>query len=121
MIVFSIKLAIGVALFTVVTAAMILQSTRRIYHLGGVMKSESRIATSTFLDGLNGLRSVRSIGGERYVVELDPPSIPQQYASSVIAAYRRTRLTSARAVELLHDTLAETDLPEPDRTAGSEY
>jgi Zn-dependent peptidase ImmA (M78 family)/DNA-binding XRE family transcriptional regulator len=59
--------------------------------------------------------------GERYVVELDPPSIPQQYASSVIAAYRRTRLTSARAVELLHDTLAETDLPEPDRTAGSEY
>jgi ABC-type multidrug transport system fused ATPase/permease subunit len=81
MIVFSIKLAIGVALFTVVTAAMILQSTRRIYHLGGVMKSESRIATSTFLDGLNGLRSVRSIGGERYVVD--------QYADQV-KKYHRT-------------------------------
>jgi ABC-type bacteriocin/lantibiotic exporter with double-glycine peptidase domain len=68
MIVFSGKLAGGVAVFTAVTAIMILQSTRRIYQLGAVMKSESRIATSTFLDGLNGLRSVRSIGGERYVV-----------------------------------------------------
>jgi Zn-dependent peptidase ImmA (M78 family) len=59
--------------------------------------------------------------GERYAVELDPPAIPQEYASSVIAAYRRKRLTPARTVELLHDTLAETDLPEPDHTAGSEY
>jgi Zn-dependent peptidase ImmA (M78 family)/DNA-binding XRE family transcriptional regulator len=59
--------------------------------------------------------------GERYAIELDPPSIPQDYASSVIAGYRRKRLTPARTIELLHDTLAETDLPEPDSTAGSEY
>lgn len=59
--------------------------------------------------------------GERFTVELDPPSIPQGYASSVIAAYRRKRLTPARTVELLHGTLGESDLPEPDHAAGSEY
>lgn len=59
--------------------------------------------------------------GERYAVELDPPSIPQEYASSVIAAYRRKRLTPARTVELLHGTLTESDLPEPDQTTGSGY
>jgi ABC-type multidrug transport system fused ATPase/permease subunit len=68
MVVFSVKLAIGVAVFVMITGVAILQSTRRVYQLGGVMKNESRIATSTFLDGLNGLRSVRSIGGEQYVV-----------------------------------------------------
>lgn len=59
--------------------------------------------------------------GERYVVELDPPSVPQEYASSVIAAYRRKRLAPARTVELLHGTLTESDLPEPDQTTGSGY
>jgi len=34
--------------------------------------------------------------GERFTVELDPPSIPQEYASSVIAAYMRKRLTPAK-------------------------
>src|ERR1700691_180138 len=68
MLVFSMKLAIGVAVFVMITGIAILQSTRRVYLLGGVMKNESRVATSTFLDGLNGLRSVRSIGGEQYVV-----------------------------------------------------
>lgn len=68
MIVFSIKLAAGVAIFVLITGVTVLRSTRRVYHLGTVVKTESRIATSTFLDGLNGLRSVRSIGGEKYVV-----------------------------------------------------
>jgi ABC-type bacteriocin/lantibiotic exporter with double-glycine peptidase domain len=68
MIVFSFKLAAGVAMFVLITGIAILQSTRRVYLLGSVIKNESRIATSTFLDGLNGLRSVRSIGGEQYVV-----------------------------------------------------
>ena len=81
MIVFSSKLAIGVAIFVVITGVTILQSTRRVYQLGSVIKAESRIATSTFLDGLNGLRSVRSIGGEKYVVS--------QYADQ-IARYNRT-------------------------------
>jgi ABC-type bacteriocin/lantibiotic exporter with double-glycine peptidase domain len=75
MVVFSPRLALGVALFIAITAATILRSTRRIYQLGNTIKSESRVATSTFLDGLNGLRSVRSIGGESYVVH--------QYGSQV--------------------------------------
>jgi len=68
MLMFSVNLTLAVGLFIVVTGVVILQSVRHIYHLGGVIKTESRIATSTFLDGLNGLRSVRSIGGEAYVV-----------------------------------------------------
>jgi ABC-type multidrug transport system fused ATPase/permease subunit len=50
MILFSIKLAIGVAIFTSITSLAILRSTRRVYRLGAVIKTESRIA------------------GERYVV-----------------------------------------------------
>jgi ABC-type bacteriocin/lantibiotic exporter with double-glycine peptidase domain len=68
MLVFSLKLATGVAIFVVITSVAILHSTRRVFQLGSVVKAESRAATSTFLDGLNSLRSVRSIGGEKYVV-----------------------------------------------------
>jgi Zn-dependent peptidase ImmA (M78 family)/DNA-binding XRE family transcriptional regulator len=52
--------------------------------------------------------------GERFVVELEPPSVPRAYASAIIAAYRHRRLTADRVVELLHDTVTEDDLPEPD-------
>jgi hypothetical protein len=38
------------------------------------------------------------------------------YASAVIEAYRHKRLTPARTVELLHDTIGEADLPDPDDT-----
>jgi hypothetical protein len=34
----------------------------------------------------------------------------------VIEAYRHKRLTPARTVELLHDTIGEADLPDPDDT-----
>jgi ABC-type multidrug transport system fused ATPase/permease subunit len=68
MLVFSVKLAVGVVIFVAITGVTILRSTRRVYQLGTVVKAESRVATSTFLDGLNGLRSVRSIGGGKYVV-----------------------------------------------------
>ena len=81
MLVFSFRFAIGVAIFVAITGIAILRSTRKVYRLGTVVKSESRIATSTFLDALNGLRSVRSIGGEGYVV--------QQYADQ-IRKYNRT-------------------------------
>lgn len=81
MLVFSFTFAIGVAVFVAITGIAILHSTRKVYRLGTVVKTESRIATSTFLDGLNGLRSVRSIGGERYVV--------QQYIEQ-IRKYNRT-------------------------------
>jgi ABC-type multidrug transport system fused ATPase/permease subunit len=66
--IFSWRLAAGVAIFVAITGVAILQSTRRIFQLGSVVKAESRVATSTFLDALNSLRSVRSIGGEKYVV-----------------------------------------------------
>jgi Zn-dependent peptidase ImmA (M78 family)/DNA-binding XRE family transcriptional regulator len=57
--------------------------------------------------------------GERFTVELDPPSVPRAYASAVIDAYRRKRLTPARAVELLHDTIGENELPDPDNMSLS--
>ena len=69
MLVFSLKLAVGVALFVALTGVAILHSTRQVFRLGSVMKAECRVATSTFLDALNSLRSVRSIGGEKYVVK----------------------------------------------------
>jgi Zn-dependent peptidase ImmA (M78 family)/transcriptional regulator with XRE-family HTH domain len=52
--------------------------------------------------------------GERFAVELDPPSIPPGYAQSVVTAYRRNLLTSARTLDLLHGTASEEDLPDPD-------
>ena len=58
--------------------------------------------------------------GERYVPELDPPSVPRAYASAVISAYRQKRLTAARTVELLHGTVGEDDLPDPDGTSADE-
>ena len=41
------------------------------------------------------------------------------YAGAVIDAYRRKRLTPARTVELLHDTIGEADLPDPDDNSAS--
>jgi Zn-dependent peptidase ImmA (M78 family)/DNA-binding XRE family transcriptional regulator len=52
--------------------------------------------------------------GERFAVELDPPSVPPAYARAVVSAYRTGQLTAARTVELLHHSVSETDLPEPD-------
>jgi len=52
--------------------------------------------------------------GERFAVELDPPSVPPAYARTVVGAYRRGQLTAARTVELLHHSVGEADLPEPD-------
>jgi Zn-dependent peptidase ImmA (M78 family)/transcriptional regulator with XRE-family HTH domain len=88
-------------------------------HLKNLNLIDSRTREALVEDGL--VKGELFEFGERYAIELDPPSIPQEYASSVITAYRHKRLTPARTVELLHDTLAETDLPEPDHTAGSEY
>lgn len=81
MLIFSALLAAAVGVFIFLTGLAISQSTRKIFRLGLVVKNESRIATSTFLDGLNGLRSIRSIGGESYVVG--------QYAEQILS-YNRT-------------------------------
>jgi len=52
--------------------------------------------------------------GERFAIELDPPSVPRAYASAVVSGYRRGQLTAAKTVELLHHSVDEADLPEPD-------
>jgi Zn-dependent peptidase ImmA (M78 family)/transcriptional regulator with XRE-family HTH domain len=59
--------------------------------------------------------------GERFFVELDPPSVPRAYASAVIAAFRQRRLTAVRAVELLHGTISEDDLPDPGVSSPDEF
>jgi Zn-dependent peptidase ImmA (M78 family)/DNA-binding XRE family transcriptional regulator len=51
--------------------------------------------------------------GERFAVELDPPSVPPAYARAVVGSYRRGQLTAARTIELLHHSMGEADLPEP--------
>lgn len=50
--------------------------------------------------------------GERWVSELDPPSVPPEYGRRVLVAYRTGRLTSSRTTELLWGTVLQEDLPE---------
>ena len=49
--------------------------------------------------------------GERWVSELDPPSVPPLYGRRVLAAYRRGKLTGARVLELLWWTVDHSELP----------
>lgn len=51
--------------------------------------------------------------GERWVPELDPPSVPPTYGQRVVKAYRRAKLTEERAIELLHGTVRSGELPTP--------
>lgn len=52
--------------------------------------------------------------GEHWVPELDSPSIPPQYGKRVLGAYRRGKLTAARATELLWGTVDREGLPPQD-------
>jgi Zn-dependent peptidase ImmA (M78 family)/transcriptional regulator with XRE-family HTH domain len=58
--------------------------------------------------------------GERFAIELDPPSVPPAYARAVVSAYRRGQLTAAKTVELLHNSVNEADLPESDAVSLDE-
>jgi Zn-dependent peptidase ImmA (M78 family)/transcriptional regulator with XRE-family HTH domain len=58
--------------------------------------------------------------GERFAVELEPPSVPPAYARAMVGAYRKGQLTAARTVELLHYSVGEADLPEPDAVSLKE-
>jgi Zn-dependent peptidase ImmA (M78 family)/DNA-binding XRE family transcriptional regulator len=49
--------------------------------------------------------------GEWWVPELESPSVPPEYGRRVVRAYRSGKLTASRTVELLWDTVTETDLP----------
>lgn len=57
--------------------------------------------------------------GERYSPALEPPSVPRRYAIAVVSAYRQKRLTSARTIELLHNTVREDELPDLDDVAAN--
>jgi Zn-dependent peptidase ImmA (M78 family)/DNA-binding XRE family transcriptional regulator len=59
--------------------------------------------------------------GERFAIELEPPSVPPAYARAVVSAYRRRQLTAAKTVELLHKSADEADLPEPDAVSLDEF
>jgi Zn-dependent peptidase ImmA (M78 family)/DNA-binding XRE family transcriptional regulator len=50
--------------------------------------------------------------GERWVAELDAPSVPPDYGRRVVSAYRAGKLAAARTVELLWGTVTESELPE---------
>ncbi len=50
--------------------------------------------------------------GLSIVEEPPPPHVPPGYAAAVIKAYRRHDVAAQRALELLCETLTETDLPE---------
>ena len=54
--------------------------------------------------------------GERWVPELEPPSVPPGYAQAVVNAYRARRVTRVRTVELLHGTVTESELPAIEET-----
>jgi len=50
--------------------------------------------------------------GERWVPEMEAPSVPPEYGKRVLAAYQAGKLAAARTVELLWDTVTIEDLPE---------
>lgn len=50
--------------------------------------------------------------GERWVAELEPPTVPPEYGKRVIAAYETGKLAAAKTVELLWGTVSIADLPE---------
>jgi len=50
--------------------------------------------------------------GERWVNELEAPSVPPNYGRRILGAYRNGRLSSSRTIELLWGTVREEELPE---------
>lgn len=50
--------------------------------------------------------------GERWISELDPPSVPSEYGRRLLSTYRDGRLTAARTTELLWGTVREEELPD---------
>jgi len=50
--------------------------------------------------------------GERWVAELDAPTVPPEYGKRVISAHASGKLSASRTVELLWGTVSLADLPE---------
>lgn len=66
---YSRAVAIAVTLFMLVTFLSLFGSFRYSHRLGIKQVEQSQTAGSLFLDSLNGLRSVRSFGAERFVTD----------------------------------------------------
>jgi ABC-type bacteriocin/lantibiotic exporter with double-glycine peptidase domain len=64
---FSLPTAASVLVFVAVAGLILLAPLRLSHRLGGRMIEENRVATSVFLDALNGLRSVRAFAAEAFV------------------------------------------------------
>ena len=65
---FSPSVAIAVVAFLALSYAALFTSFRKSHRLGAVQLEQSRLSGSIFLDALNGLRAVRAMSAEEYVV-----------------------------------------------------
>jgi ABC-type multidrug transport system fused ATPase/permease subunit len=65
---FSPQTALGVIAFLAVSAVSSYGILRRVHRLGVIIAESSRTATSIFIDAINGVRSVRAFGAQRYVL-----------------------------------------------------
>lgn len=65
--VYSPAVAVGVAVFLLVSFLTMFESFRLSHRLGHRQVEESQSASSLFIDALNGLRSVRALSAEDYV------------------------------------------------------
>ena len=65
---FSVTAAVAVVFFLVVSFVALFTSFRKSHRLGAAQLEQSQLASSIFLDALNGLRAVRAMTAENYVV-----------------------------------------------------
>jgi len=78
------QLGVGLVLFGIITAGVLLGAIRKTHALGGRQQNESRMLNTHFIESLNGLRTVRSLNGENFV--------SGRY-ESMIGGYARTCFT----------------------------
>jgi ABC-type bacteriocin/lantibiotic exporter with double-glycine peptidase domain len=65
---YSVEVALGVAIFLLLSGTSLMGALRRSQTLGELQIVQSRTAGSLFLDALNGLRTVRAFSAEDYVI-----------------------------------------------------
>lgn len=65
---YSPMIAVGLVLFLTLSFLLMLSTFRKTHRLGERQIQQSKSASSVFLDGLNGLRTVRSFFAENFVV-----------------------------------------------------
>jgi ABC-type bacteriocin/lantibiotic exporter with double-glycine peptidase domain len=94
---FSGEVALSVVCFLLITLIIMLRSFRIVHRLGHLQVEQSRAASSIFLDGLNGLRTVRAFGAEKFIYKTYR-NLLQGYIKTLVAidvSNLLTRLTPA--------------------------